>query len=190
MKYEDDIYYINQVLQGNTFSYTHLINKHKNSMFNLAMKILKNRESAEECVQDAFLKAFNSLSEFRVNSKFSTWLYKIVYNTSISASRKFNPQKSDISELEETLEDDNIISALDNLHNEEKIKYINLALDSLEETDRALIVLYYFDEKSIEEISEITNLASANIKTKLFRSRKKLYSKFDNLLKSELLEWV
>ena len=190
MKYENDIYYINQVLQGNTFAFTHLINKHKNPLFNLAIKIIKNRESAEECVQDAFLKAYNSIADFRSNAKFSTWMYKIVYNTAISATRKYNPIKEDITEFEEIIEDESILNAIDNLHNEEKKKYIDLALDSLEESDRAIIVLYYFEEKSLEEIAEITNLHTSNIKTKLFRSRKKLFAEFNNILKNELIDWV
>ncbi len=190
MKYEEDIVYINQVLNGNSYSYSHLINKHKSSMFNLAMKILRNRESAEECVQDAFLKAYNSLSDFRINSKFSTWIYKIVYNTAISATRKYKPIQTDISEFEEVMEDDTILSAIENLNNEDKKKYIDIALYKLDTTDRALVILYYFDEKSIEEISDITNLEIANIKTKLFRSRKKLFVELKKLLNTEIFEMV
>jgi RNA polymerase sigma factor (sigma-70 family) len=84
---KNDIYYIGQVLEGKTIAFSHLVDKHKDKAFNLAFRICGNREEAEEVAQDAFLKAYRSLKDFRKKSSFATWLYRIVYNTAISLVR-------------------------------------------------------------------------------------------------------
>ena len=87
MEYKGDITYIEQVLAGNLNAYSHLVDRHKDRAFNLALRICGNTEEAEEITQDSFLKAFRSLSSFKMKSSFSTWLYRIVYNSSISNVR-------------------------------------------------------------------------------------------------------
>ena len=88
MNYREDSFYINKVLKGNLPSYAILVEKHKGLAYTLALRIAKNNEDAEEIAQDAFLKAYNSLGSFKQDSRFSTWLYKIIYNTAISRFRK------------------------------------------------------------------------------------------------------
>ena len=88
MKYHDDNYYIDRVLGGDVSAYAQLVAKHKNLVFSIALKILNNREDAEEIAQDCFVKVFHALKTFEKKSKFSTWLYRIVYNASISKTRK------------------------------------------------------------------------------------------------------
>ncbi len=88
MKLSDDNFYISKILAGDSTAYVFLIEKYKNMAFSIALKITRNREDAEEIAQDAFIKVYDSLKDFRKKSKFSTWLYKIVYNTAISRIRK------------------------------------------------------------------------------------------------------
>ena len=88
MKYLDDNHYIDRVLSGDVASYALLVSKHKNLVFSIALKILNNREDAEEVAQDCFMKVFQALKTFERKSKFSTWLYRIVYNAAISRTRK------------------------------------------------------------------------------------------------------
>ena len=88
MKYQDDNFYIEKVLNGDSSAYAALVDKHKNLVFSIALKVLNSREDAEEIAQDAFIKAFHSLKSFERKSKFSTWLYRIVYNAAISHTRK------------------------------------------------------------------------------------------------------
>jgi RNA polymerase sigma-70 factor (ECF subfamily) len=83
MDYKDDTIYIRQVLEGKINAFSYLVDKHKDKAYNLAFRICGNREEAEEIAQDAFLKAFRSLKKFQMKSSFSTWLYRIVYNTAI-----------------------------------------------------------------------------------------------------------
>ena len=88
MKYQNDNYYIDRVLSGDVSAYALLVSKHKNLVFSIVLKILNNREDAEEIAQDVFLKAYQSLKKFEQKSKFSTWLYRIAYNSAISRTRK------------------------------------------------------------------------------------------------------
>ncbi|MCB9247919.1 MAG: hypothetical protein H6613_04915 [Ignavibacteriales bacterium] len=93
MKKLTDIEIIDSVQKGNTNDYTLIIDRYKNKAFSLLVNILKNKMDAEEALQDSFIKAFNSLDSFRRESQFSTWFYKIVYNTGltiISAKKKKN----------------------------------------------------------------------------------------------------
>ena len=161
MKFRADNYYIKKVLSGDGPSFACLVEKHKKMAFNIALKITRNREDAEEIAQDAFIKVYNSLKDFRQKSKFSTWLYKIVYNTAISKIRKKSLETEDIaSEITDNeiiIEANSVVRAL---KNEEQKKYLNIALDRLEETESLLLTLFYYNENSIEEISEITDITS------------------------------
>ena len=85
---EADEKIIGQVLSGNRNAYALLVDKYKDRVFSLALGIVHKRELAEEIAQDAFIKAFTSLKKFRKDAGFSTWIYRITYNTAISETRK------------------------------------------------------------------------------------------------------
>src|SRR5215216_42123 len=83
-----DIELIQQTLGGNQSAYADLVKRHQRFVFTLALRFSKNREDAEEIAQDCFVKAYRSLASFQQQSKFSTWLYSIVYTTAMTALRK------------------------------------------------------------------------------------------------------
>ncbi len=187
MAYKDDNIYLEQIKQGNTNAYAMLINKHKTMAFNVALRVTRNREDAEEVIQDAFLKVYYSLKDFEGKSKFSTWLFRIVYNQAISKIRKKNIDQNTIDEeIIDNFTNDDFGNGLSYLKAEEQTKYINLALAKLPEEDSAIVTLFYLNESSIEEVSEITGLSEANVKVKLYRSRKKLYEELRLLLNEEV----
>ena len=95
-----DEYYLRLVLAGDASKYSYFIDNYKGMAFSIAYRIAGNREDAEEIVQDAFLKAFRSLGKFRRGSKFSTWFYRIVVNTSLSRVRTAKPATSSLDEYE------------------------------------------------------------------------------------------
>lgn len=187
MRYEDDNFYIDKILKGDDASFESLVNKHKTMAYNIAFRILKSREDAEEIAQDSFLKAYHSLQEFKRESKFSTWLYRIIYNNSISRIRK---KKLDINSYDdeeyEWMEPSETARELDKLHHLEQKKYVNEALHKLPGEDATVVSLFYMNESSVEEISEITGLTQSNVKVKLHRARKKLYDELHLLLKEEV----
>ncbi|MEI6175022.1 MAG: sigma-70 family RNA polymerase sigma factor [Bacteroidota bacterium] len=176
MKYQDDNHYIDRVLNGDVSAYAMLVAKHKNLVFSIALKILNNREDAEEIAQDCFLKAFQALKTFEKKSKFSTWLYRIVYNTAISKTRKKRLElvPMDNYVIHNYTEDD-VAAAVDEIDPEEQKVMIERAMERLSDDESLLITLFYKGENSIEEISNITGLSMSNVKVRLHRIRKKLH---------------
>lgn len=184
-----DQIYISKVLNGDTNAFAYLVNKYKNMAFTLALNIVKSREDAEEIAQDSFLKAFQQLHTFKGDSKFSTWLYTIVYRNSISMTRKKKLKTSALDKFVlENHKSDADFSQIDDLKEEEQKKYVKKIIASLPEKDAILITLFYLNENSVDEIEEITGLSKVNIKVKLFRLRKKLYNELSVFLKEEINE--
>ncbi len=191
MYLKKDNYYIARVLEGKTSDYACIIDKYKDMIFTLAFRITGNREDAEEVSQDAFLKAFNGLAEFRGTSKFSTWLYKIAYNQSISHIRKKKPDIRSYDSLESRADEwqgetDMNLEQLDNI----PVVYVRQAFEKLEETDRVILTLFYQDDVNVKEIASITGLGVSNVKVKLFRGRKKLVDILEKTLKTELIDLI
>ena len=187
MNSTEDQIYIDKVLNGDTNAFAYLIDKYKDMAYTVAIKIVKNTEDAEEVAQDSFLKAYQKLDGFKGESKFSTWLYSIVYRNSISKIRKKNITTTNIDSY--VLENHTIdfeFPQIEAIKNGEQKMYVKKSVDSLPEIDALLITLFYLDENSVEEIEKITNLTKTNIKVKLFRARKKLFAVLSLLLKEEL----
>jgi RNA polymerase sigma factor (sigma-70 family) len=183
-----DEHYIDKTLLGDTNAFAYLVDKYKDMVFTLAIKIVKNRELAEEVSQDAFLKAFKYLPKFKGDSKFSTWLYKIAYNTSLDSIKKNVNQYNNVAIDEITV---NYISSvetiLDGIEREERAEIINNCLEQLPEDEKAILLFFYFKELSLKEIVEVTSMSETNIKVKLHRARKKLLSIVKNTVEPELI---
>lgn len=175
MTYKGDIFYIDQVLSGNANGFSFLIDHHKNSVYNLVLRICGNHEEAEEIAQDTFLKAFRSLGNFKMKSAFSTWLYRIAYNTAISHVRI---KKKDTLSLEDFPADAVDFISTGSTEEESEKEYrnslINFALQKINAEERGLISLYYYEEMTIEEISDATGITKSNVKVRLFRVRQKM----------------
>ena len=188
MKEQDDIYHVQSVLAGNTASFAVLVNRHKEMAFNLALKIVRHREDAEEIAQDAFVKVYQSLRSFKGDSKFSTWLYRIVYNAAISHTRKRHQDFVPIDDrvMGDTTEDE-ILEDLDRMDSDQQAVLVNKAIDRLPPDDSALVTLFYMEENSIEDISQITGLSVSNVKVKLHRIRKKLYDDLQQMMMKSVM---
>ena len=83
MDQSSDKYYISLIIKGDTSFFATLVDRYKDMVINLSFRMLQNREEAEEAAQDVFVKIYKSLSQFKGDSKLSTWLYKVTYNTCI-----------------------------------------------------------------------------------------------------------
>ena len=184
MRFQDDNDYIVRVLSGDVSAYASLVAKHKNLVFTIVLKIVNNREDAEEISQDVFLKAYHSLNTFERKSKFSTWLYRIAYNAAISKTRK---KKIEMVAIEDSVisnySTDEINRNMNELDEDDRQIILEKALKRLPEEDNLLITLFYKNETSIDDISEITGLSVSNVKVKLHRIRKKLYEEMNELIK-------
>lgn len=186
MEQEQDIICIKKVLEGDRNAFAYLVDKYKTMVFTLALQITKNREEAEEIAQDTFIKAFQSLKGFQGKAKFSSWLYRIVYNTAISHLRK--KDKSTLSldnkDIPETLYVESKRNH-ESLSADERKKYLEIALDSLDQDERMFVILYYYEERELDEIAQITGLTKTNTKVRLFRARKKMLMVLESYLKEE-----
>lgn len=183
MGFQSDHHYIDKVLEGDVSAYTQLVEKHKDMVFTIANKITRHREDAEEIAQDVFLKAFQHLKEFKKQSKFSTWLYRIAYNTAISKIRKKSLEYANLDDnMIEQIPETEVEQELKDINEQEKKQLVDKALEQLNELDYLIIMMFYMKEKSIEEIAEITSLSKSNVKVKLHRIRKRIYRELYDLI--------
>lgn len=157
----NETHIIQRILRGETALYEYFLNQHGQQVFSLIARIICNQEDAEELTQDVFLKAFQHLSSFKAESSFSTWIYSIAYNTAISATRK---KKFDTFAMDDTLlaniSDQQVDETL-NDESEEMIIRLNRAIEKLNSDERALITLFYYEEKSLNETALILGLTEA-----------------------------
>ncbi len=187
MVHKDDLYYVEEVRNGKVSSFSYLVEKYQGFVYSLALKLLRNAEDAEEIAQDCFVKAYTHLDSFEGKSKFSTWLYSIVYRTCISELRK---RKNAVISLEESRISDSeefrLFETITENKKADQEKYLGLALERLPEEDNALINLFYFENLSVSEIQDITGLSESNVKVRIFRARKKVYEYLQEMLKEEM----
>ena len=184
----NDQYYINLVLEGNTNAFAELVNRYKDLVFTLSLKMLKNREEAEECAQDTFVKIFRSLDKFKGESKFSTWIYKITYNNCLDRLKKYK-KKNMLVEINEFTEHQvrSLMNVVDSIEETERKHMIKKCLDQLPADESFLLTLYYFNEHSLKEIATVMGINENNVKIKLFRSRKKLAGILKSNLEPEII---
>ncbi len=168
-------------------SYAQLIRKYQSSVFTFCLRILKNREEAEEVAQDVFIKCFKELNKLKDYAKFKGWVMRIAYTTSIDRKRikQMNKTSIDSSHEELLIEHYSPYDATNIVNRKEILKF---CIDKLDKDQGIIINLYYLEDLSINEISEITGMTNSNIKVKLFRARNNLRSIISPTLKRELKE--
>lgn len=187
MKPSTDQYFIDLCLKGDTNSFGTLVERYQDFVFTIAYRIVKSIEEAEEVAQDTFIKAYESLASFRGDSKFSSWLYSIAYRKALDSLRKNNKYRA--SEIIDDITEgdvNEIDNALQYLQDKERKEAIQNCILKLSEDEAAIITFYYFEEQSVREIAHITGFSEDNIKVKLYRSRKKLFSLLKHFILPEI----
>jgi len=187
MKHNNDDYYIVKTLAGDTQSFGILVERYQTMVYSLALKMLKHKEEAEEVAQDTFIKSYKSLSKFSGKSKFSTWLYRIGYNTCldrIKGNVKYN-NNVEIDTISST-ELSSVESIFEGIERKERSEIIQDCMNQLPDDERVILHLFYFEELSLKEIKKVLSISESNIKVKLFRARKKLFTIFKNSVEHEI----
>ena len=180
---------VKKARNGDTVALNYLLERYRDVAFSIAYRILRDNDDAEDIVQESFIKVFQSIGKFRNESKFSTWLYRIVYNESLRGQKKDDRLVSiDTYELDEIIEYPGIENALKNLMENERKKIIITALDKIHPNESLILTLFYLEEKSIKEIQTITNFSKSNIKVMLHRGRNNLYGILNRMLTHETEE--
>lgn len=166
---------IGKILKGDTSAFGYFVDTYQNMAVNIAFRICRNRQEAEDIAQIAFVKAFRNLHSFKSRSKFSTWFYRIVYNTAISEIRKSAYKTEFVDYKHSNLKDEySDFDTLDYIESKERSKLINQALNEIPEGESVALTLFYLEENSIKEIAEIMGLTVSNVKVRLHRGRKNL----------------
>jgi RNA polymerase sigma-70 factor (ECF subfamily) len=180
----NDLTYVQRAKTGDIQAFAEIVSNYKGMVFTIIMKMVQNREDAEDITQEVFIKIFRSLGKFKEESEFSTWLYRIAYNTTLSELRK---KKLFFTSLEDDLISENKLFTDDKEAEEKEIKlqYLEIVLKKLPPDEIFLVTLHYLDDKSIEDISKISNLSISNVKVKLHRIRKKLLVEISKLMQDE-----
>jgi len=177
---------ISRVKNGDFAPYTRLVDTYKHMAYTIALRILNNIEDAEDVAQESFIKAYQQIHQFEGKSKFSTWLYTIVYRTAISKLKENKIETISISNsINENYSQGHTLPQLEQLQSEDEQRHIKQAIQRLPKIEALLITLFYINENTIREIHGITGLSLTNIKIKLFRARKKLEKELQFLIKQE-----
>lgn len=186
MNNPDDFHYLNLVLEGEVSAYRGLIEKYKEPSFRLAIQIVKNKEEAEDVVQEGFIRVFKSLKKFNRESSFATWVYKIMYNQCIDRIRKKKIDFVDLQYAQELKAD----IRNNSFENEYRDEILGKILNELPREENVIIRLYYEHDKDMKEIGVITNLSHAAVRKKISRTRNKIKQRLVEILGKETLDLI
>jgi RNA polymerase sigma-70 factor (ECF subfamily) len=164
-------------------AYAELMEKYRDSIFYMMLKMVKNTDDADDLTIEAFGKAFNRLHQYTPNYAFSTWLFRIATNNCIDFIRKkrmntFSLDKDINTEDGKMTMDvrDEMLNPEERIIRKQKIRIMREIVDQLKPRYKNLVVLRYFREYSYEEIAEETDLPIGTVKAQLFRAREQLYA--------------
>ncbi len=169
-----DIDLINRILAGDSAAFKNVIAAYQQLVFSVALKVLGNANDAEDATQETFIKAYKSLKNFRLESKFSTWLYRIAYNTCLDMNKLKHNQSTF-----NTLESHEWKLSTESEQKADLLYDFDQALGQLSLKHRQVIVLFYYNQFSYKEIADIIEDSEGNIKTMLYRARQQLKTIFE-----------
>ncbi len=170
--------------RGDLEAFDELVGRHQSKVYTVAFRLLNEVEAAQDCAQDAFIRAYHSLGNFRGDSLFSTWLYRIVTNLCLDELRRRKPTES-LSQA-----DDDEVDPLERLADtrpnpeqsllrKERQRAVQRAIRSLDDHHRTVIVLYDLQGQSYEDIAATLGLTLGTVKSRLNRARLALKEKLD-----------
>lgn len=206
---------IKKIQSGNVNAFEDLVNMYKDKAMTLAMRILKSTEDAEDALQEAFIKAFRAISDkqFEERSKFSTYFYRIVYNTAIDFYKKHKSKTYNLINIDAGRKnDDGEVADITNFEMEiDRNKYymsgqfetdrhalnnelqdvVNRYLEEIPEKYSTILTLFYINDLSHDEIAETLRLPLGTVKNRIFRAKDKLKEIMSKKYTAEeLLEFV
>ncbi len=178
---QNDSAIVSKALKGDQDAYSLLLTKYRGAIYSLVFKMIKNKEEAEDLVQETFIKAFSALASFNDEYAFSTWLFKIASNNCIDFLRKKRLKMLSIDKPVQSKDGampkeypDPIRNPEMQLIETEKSSIIDVAIDNLPKKYRIAIIMRHKEEKSYEEIAEALNIPLGTVKARIFRAREKL----------------
>jgi RNA polymerase sigma-70 factor (ECF subfamily) len=166
--------WLDEAIQGNEEAYCRLVEHYQNGVFNLCYRMLGNRQEAEDAAQEVFWRAYRALHRYDPTRSFQTWLLSIASHFCIDQQRKRRLNLVEIdTPFEETYHDNSPTPESVYNHNEQASQIEEL-MNELKPTDRAALVLRYYQQMSEKEIADTLSLSVSAVKSRLFRARKEL----------------
>lgn len=184
VKAQDDLILVEQAKMGNEKAFSSLLNRYRDSIYFMLLKMVNNTSDAEDLTIEAFGKAFRFIDSFTPDYAFSTWLFRIATNNCIDFIRKKQLSPSPIDQAQEDIDNMtvNIQSDLpdpeERLINAQETAVLREIVSQLKPRYRKLIELRYFKEYSYEEIAAEMNLPIGTVKARLFRAKSLLFNIF------------
>jgi RNA polymerase sigma factor (sigma-70 family) len=181
-KAKNDLLLVEEAKKGNEKAFASLMNRYRDSIYYMLLRMANNPSDAEDLTIEAFGKAFRSLDTYTPNFAFSTWLFKIATNNCVDFIRKKQLSPTPLDHLQDNLESAtiNIQSDLpdpeESLINRQKIDALKDIVSQLKPRYRKLIELRYYKEYSYEEISSELKLPIGTVKVQLYRAKSLLYN--------------
>lgn len=176
----NEIQRIREILKGDTSKFTYFVETYQDMAVNIAFRICRNRAEAEDIAQISFVRAFHNLHSFKKKSKFSTWLYQIVYNTALTEIRKSVHKTEFVDYKHSGLQNEySEFDTMNSISQKERKNMIDWALSKIPESEAVILTLFYLEENSVKEVAEIMGLSPTNIRVKLHRARKNLANVID-----------
>ena len=180
---------VSRVQQGDKAAYDHLVRKYQHKIIQLVNRYVKDPSEAQDVTQEAFIKAYRALGNFRGDSAFYTWLYRIAINTAknylVSRSRRYSEYEVDVQDAEQ-YENTPQLKGQDTpeqlLLNDEIVEAIKTAIEKLPEDMRIAIMLREFEGMSYEEIAQTMSCPVGTVRSRIFRAREAIDNKLQPLL--------
>lgn len=184
---------VKRLIDGDNSAFRELVDTYKNMVYKTCFNLLHHNQDAEDIAQDVFIEVYESISQFRNQSKLSTWLYRISINKSLNHLRK-NKWKSRINSLEHffsgeknnslEVEDMSANNSPHSIDYKERSKILQSAISALSENQKVAFTLHKFDELSYQEIAEVMNLSLSSVESLIHRAKLSLQKKLINYYKN------
>ena len=166
---------IRRAQTGEAEAFARLVERHQQFVYNLAVRALGDLHEAEDAAQDAFVRAWMALPNFRGQAQFRTWLYRIVTNVCYNRLPRLRREMAAIGDDHaDEIPDDNSPAPVDGIEHDQRRVYLHQKIDSLPESYKILVTLRYQQELSYEEIATVLSLPLGTVKTGLFRAKAQL----------------
>lgn len=174
---------LQKVLNGDADEFRFIVREHKENAYTLALSVVKDTALAEDVVQVAFIKAYRNLGGFRQESSFSTWFYRIVINEAFNRQRKERKKPAALGTVSpgELKEEENN-AVFSKIEQNDQQYYINEALMRMPANYSLALRLFYLNEFSLDEITQITGWTNGNTRVLLHRARRELKHVLTGLL--------
>lgn len=187
---DEDLLIVQRVQAGDKLAFNLLVSKYHRRVSRLLTRMVRNQEDIEDVVQETFIKAYRAIGNFRGDSAFYTWIYRIAINTAknllVTQGRRPSTLKESNEGDGETFEDNAALSNIDtpeSLYQTKQIgEAVNEAMSALPEELRAAIVMREIDGLSYEEIAEAMNCPIGTVRSRIFRAREAIAVKIKPLL--------